>query len=63
MWLRNWVRDLRYRFVADSERLEAAAYRDSLRVREIERQRQSAELNGEMADLEKRLSPRDLAQR
>ena len=63
MWLRNWVRDLRYRFVADSERLEAAAYRDILRVREIERQRQSAELNGEMADLEKRLSPRDLAQR
>jgi len=63
MWLRNWVRDLRYRFVADSERLEEAADRDSLRVREIERQRQSAELNGEMADLEKRLSPRDLAQR
>ena len=61
MWLRNCVRDLRYRFVADSERLEAAAYRDNIRLRELQRQRESAELKGEIAVLEKRLSPRDPA--
>ena len=63
MWLPKWIRKLRYQFVADCERLEAAAYRDSIRSRKLERQRQSAELKGEIADLEKRLSPRDPAQR
>lgn len=63
MWLPNWIRNLRARYVAACERLEADAGREKRRFYELKRERESAELKGQIADLEKRLSPRDPAQR